>query len=65
MYSQASIVVRQALLDQVWTCLAADNRAQAIRLMAQLAFNLVIAQSDWATKEAEHEVSPRPPEDST
>jgi len=35
----------------VWARLTADRRAGAIRLMAQLAFNLVLAQSDPLVKE--------------
>jgi hypothetical protein len=35
----------------VWTGLTADRRAGAIRLMAQLAFNLVLAQSASLVKE--------------
>jgi hypothetical protein len=35
----------------VWTGLTADRRVGAIRLMAQLAFNLVLAQSDSLVKE--------------
>ena len=38
-------------LAQVWARLATELREQAIRLMAQLAFNLVIAQSEWPGKE--------------
>jgi len=35
----------------VWARLTADRQAGAIRLMAQLAFNLVLAQSDSLVKE--------------
>jgi len=41
---------------QVWARLAADYRARAIRLMAQLAFNLVAAQADSPIKEADYAV---------
>jgi hypothetical protein len=44
---------------QVWTLLAADCRAQVIRLMAQLAFNLVAAQSDSPVKESNHVIQPK------
>jgi hypothetical protein len=37
--------------SQIWTRLAADLRDRAMRLMAQLAFNLVVAQSEWLGKE--------------
>jgi hypothetical protein len=36
----------------VWTRLTADCRARVIRLMAQLAFNLVVAQSNALVKES-------------
>jgi hypothetical protein len=36
----------------VWTRLTADCRARAIHLMVQLAFNLVLAQSDALVKES-------------
>jgi hypothetical protein len=36
---------------QVWARLATELREQAIHLMAQLALNLVLAQSDWPTRE--------------
>jgi hypothetical protein len=35
----------------VWTRLTADRQAGAIRLMARMAFNLVLAQSDSLVKE--------------
>lgn len=41
---------------QVWARLAADYRARAIRLMAQLAFNLVTAKADSPIKESDHAV---------
>jgi hypothetical protein len=41
---------------QVWVRLAADLRARAIRLMAQLAFNLVAAQADSPIKESNHAI---------
>jgi len=36
---------------QVWARLATDLQERAIRLMAQLAFNLVFTRSDWNGKE--------------
>ena len=39
---------------QVWTRLATDCRARAIRLTAQLAFNLVLGQSDLLVEEPNH-----------
>ena len=38
----------------IWACLAKDLQERAIRLMAQLAFNLVAAQSDWSVEEPDH-----------
>jgi hypothetical protein len=38
----------------IWTRLTADRRARAIRLMAQLAFNLVLAQFDLPVKELDY-----------
>ena len=37
--------------SQIWSLLATDLRERAMRLMAQLAFNLVVAQSEWLGKE--------------
>jgi hypothetical protein len=45
----------------VWARLAADYRARAIRLMAQLAFNLVAAQADSPIKESDHAAPTNPP----
>jgi hypothetical protein len=39
---------------QVWTHLATDLQARAIRLMAQLALNLVAAPDERPLKESEH-----------
>jgi hypothetical protein len=39
----------------VWIGLTADRQAGAIRLMAQLAFNLVLAQSDSLVKEPRYD----------
>ena len=41
---------------QVWTRLAVEQRAQVIRLMAQLAFKLVLAQPNSPLKEVDHGV---------
>jgi hypothetical protein len=46
----------------VWTGLTADHRAGAIRLMAQLAFNLVLAQSDLLVKEPGYDKPTRRPQ---
>jgi hypothetical protein len=56
---------RYAVLPaQVWVCLSADRRAQAIQLMAQLAFNLVKAQFHSPRMEATHVIRPNPQQDS-
>ena len=47
---------RRVLPAQVWARLAADCRERAIRLMAQLAFNLVAAQAESPLKEVDHAV---------
>jgi hypothetical protein len=47
---------------QVWARLAADLQARAIRLMAQLAFNLVAAQSDLPIREAHYASLSHPPQ---
>jgi hypothetical protein len=39
---------------QVWTCLTTDLQARAIRLMAQLALNLVAVPDERPPKESEH-----------
>jgi hypothetical protein len=52
-------------LARVWARLATELQEQAIRLMAQLAFNLVIAQSDWAEKEQTHDLPSRHTQDPT
>lgn len=50
-------------LAQIWTHMAADLRERAIRLMAQLAFNLVVAQSDWPAKEYTRDLESRQAKD--
>jgi hypothetical protein len=47
---------RRVLPAQVWARLAADCRERAIRLMAQLAFNLVAAQAESPIKKSDHVV---------
>ena len=66
--SHLSKQTRQFVLPaQVWAYLSAENRAQAIRFMAELAFNLVRTQTDSSTAEVTHVIrtdaqqnSPRP-----
>jgi hypothetical protein len=50
---------------QVWARLAAEYRARVIRLMAQLAFNLVVAQADSPIQESVHAVSTEYSQDPT
>jgi len=50
-------------LAQVWAHLATELREQTIRLMAQLAFNLVVAQSDWPAKEYTRDLESRQAKD--
>lgn len=39
---------------QVWACLTSDLQARAIRLMAQLAWNLIVADIPRPSKEIEN-----------
>ena len=48
-FSQSDLCV---LPTQVWSSLATDLKAHAVWLLAQLAFNLVTAQTEPTTKEA-------------
>lgn len=43
-------------LAHIWISLAADRRGQAIRLMAQLAFNLITAESKPSRPESTHAI---------
>ena len=46
---------RYAVLPaQVWGCLSTERRRKAVHLMAQLAFNLVKAQSESLSEEVTH-----------
>jgi hypothetical protein len=54
-----------ASLALVWARLASELRDQALRLMAQLAFNLVTAQSDWLGKEYTRDLESRQTKDPT
>ena len=59
MYGQRSSADCGGSLTQIWACLAVERQARIIRLLAQLALNLVVAQSDGKTKECEHGPSSR------
>jgi len=68
MLAHSSLPERQVLPSQVWGRLGTDLQVRTIRLMAQLAFNLVAAQTDWATqkdKEVTYAVPPRLSKDPT
>jgi hypothetical protein len=44
-----------SVLSQVWSSLGSDVRQQAVQLLAQLAFNLVVSQSPRASaQEKDH-----------
>jgi hypothetical protein len=49
---------------QVWARLGAEQRVQVIRLMAQLAFKLVLAQPNSPLKEVQHAVVSEPSQNS-
>jgi hypothetical protein len=52
--------------SQVWARLGTELQKRAIRLMAQLAFNLVATQSGWLVAEDEvsnHVIPPDHPQD--
>ena len=65
---EVSMLVQSAPWDspvspaQVWARLATDLQERAILLMAQLAFNLVAAQSEGPGKESGHALSTRRPQ---
>lgn len=64
MSHQSSFTDRHVLPAQVWARLAADCRMRAIRLMVQLAFKLIVDQSDLLIKESNHVVASRHAQDS-
>lgn len=51
MIDQPRSAERRVVPVHVWAELEIDRRARAIRLMAQLAFNLALTQSDLLVKE--------------
>ena len=59
---QLSIADCHAAPVRVWACLAAEHRTQVIRLMAQLAFKLVLAQPNSPLVEVNHAVVPESPQ---
>jgi len=62
MLVQSSPVDTPVSPAQVWARLATDLQERAIRLMAQLAFNLVAAQSEGPGKESDHALSTHRPQ---
>ena len=49
---------------QVWASLTAELQERIIRLMAQLALNLVVSQSNWPGKECSHDLIDQQEQDS-
>lgn len=62
MADQTTLTARHVTVVQVWTHLATDHRAQVIRLMAQLAFKLVVAQPNSPFKEVSYAVECEQPQ---
>lgn len=57
MFEEMTVAKQHTLPRQVWDCLTDERRAQAIRLMAQLAFNLIEAQTVAFIQEKHHVAS--------
>ena len=54
--------------NQIWARLATELQERTIRLLAQLAFNLVAAQSGWLVakdKESDHAIQYQQPQSPT
>lgn len=62
MANQTPLAAHRATTVQIWTHLAAEKRARVIRLMAQLAFKLVLAQPHSPLKEVPHAVECQQPQ---
>jgi len=54
---------RPVATSQVWERLAAEDRIQAIRLMAQLAYHAVAERAETPTREVMYAPAPRPVQD--
>jgi hypothetical protein len=65
MINQPASVERRVVPVHVWAELEIDHRVRAIRLMTQLAFNLVLAQSDLLVKEPKYVEPTHYPQDPT
>lgn len=63
MFEKTTATKGYPLPQQVWVCLSTERRAAVIRLMAQLAFNVIEAQSVAFSQEKYH-VTHQQPEDS-
>ena len=57
MAHQTSSVNNRVCPVQIWARLATEQRSQIIRLMAQLAFKLVLAEANSPFKEVQNAVS--------
>jgi hypothetical protein len=65
MFHQALSADHHISPAQVWVRLATDCRTRTIRLMAQLAFKLVLAQPDSIIKESNHVIRVHNPQNPT
>jgi hypothetical protein len=54
---------RPVAASQIWERLAAEDRVQAIRLMAQLAYHVVAERVETPTREVAHAFAPRAVQD--
>ena len=54
MSQKTTCIKRCPISAQVWTCLAVEQQAQVIRLMAQLAFHFMVAQATSFNQESQH-----------
>jgi hypothetical protein len=62
MANQTPLAAHRVTTVQIWTHLAAEQRACVIRLMAQLAFKLVLAQPNSPLKEVPYAVECEQPQ---
>jgi hypothetical protein len=62
MANQTPLAAPRVPTVQIWMHLAAGQRACVIRLMAQMAFKLVLAQPDSPLKEVPHAVEREQPQ---
>lgn len=62
MANQTPLAAHGVTTVQIWMHLATEQRARVIRLMAQLAFKLVLAQPNPPLKEVPHAVEREQPQ---